>query len=687
VPTFPVQWDPRRDPRYRRPLTAPGVADVPDVAAARSAAALKHERRAGAVLDLHLDRCRLVFGQTNEFGTCTATGAACYQTFANCRDKENYSRGIRTDSYCSRGMPLPAGVPMRPYIEEVSVASSEIDPNKGLAVRSQTQVVVMDEPCPDTEDDPYIGTRSSPAQGTYWKRKVARQKVFAGRFAELRRGFVVEPWSWDTFQSELFILEGVRGPDAQGRFTIVLSDPIRLLDRVQIPVATDGKLAIELPALSFEGQATGGSANTVVLPGEASAIDGAYNGQEVYLEGGLGFGQRRVISGYVGATRTATVSINWSVNPDSTSFVEVAPLQLTLSSGKAAQYPDPALAGTLEYVRIGDEVIRYTAIAGDVLSWPDNTYREQFRTSRSDHGVDDGVQLCRAWSAASAMQVILDLIEEGGLDLQYVDVAQLQDQYDQWIGAAANITTCLTEPKRASDLLRDLLQDLNLLGWWDPVARQMKFKAALPEIGDVPLLTDDNLLEGYTSADPRDAERITRAGLYYDLRSATDNAAEQKNYIRGELRVDRTAESPDEGGDERPDIRFTRWMSAANSSFVGARVARRLGNFRDVPFVIHARLDPRDAVNLGDVRDIQSRVLVDEAGAPRMVRVRITKKKDMLTHLELEARTTNLGLRYGFIAPAGYPDYLLATEAQRVFAFIANAQGFMPDGTSAYLIP
>jgi len=75
--------------------------------------------------------------------------------------------------------------------------------------------------------------------------------------------------------------------------------------------------------LKFAGKAISGGANTIVLPAEASAVDGEYNGMLITITGGTGIGQRRKIVSYSGAGRTATCSTNWTIVPDSTSEFEI----------------------------------------------------------------------------------------------------------------------------------------------------------------------------------------------------------------------------------------------------------------------------------------------------------------------------------------------------------------------------
>jgi len=682
----PIRRGPR-GPGRPRSLVAPGASAAPTVANARATAAAKQERQVAAVVELDLDKCQNVFGDAASGGRCTATGTQCFNTFATCKDKPNYNRGIYTWRFCSSGMPLPPGeAAMRPYIKSVAMAPTEIDPAKGLAVRSHTVITMADEPCPDTEADPYIASRASPAAGTFWRRLSARTKNAAGRFARVRRGFVQSPWSWDTFQTELYLIESLTGPDKAGQFTVELADVVRQLDRVQIPLATDGKLLLQLDGASVSGFALAGTANTVQLPVAASQVDGTYVGSEVFILAGLGAGQRRVISGYVGSTRIATVSVAWTTAPDVTSSIEVAPLSLTLDAGKGAQYPDPSLTGTLEYVRIGDEVIRFAKRAGDVLSWTDGSFRAQFGTTRASQNAGGAVQLSRAYNGASVTAVITDIVRSG-VDAGYIDSAGLADQDATWFGTAAAITACVTSPTKASDLLQDLLVDLNMLAWWDPVGQLVRFKANMPELpSTIVELTDDSLIRGETIVDVVDSDRLTRLAIWYGLRAATLNLTEAKNFARGALRVDTDAESVNEYGDVRPNVRYSRWLSSANINFTLATAARRLGGLRDAPLELTFKLDPRDDVNVGDLRQITSRARVDQNGNPSTILARVVKRADRLTHLEIDARSTNLGQRFAFIAPAGFPDYDVASTAQRAFAFISNSNGTFNDGSGAYLI-
>jgi lysophospholipase L1-like esterase len=74
------------------------------------------------------------------------------------------------------------------------------------------------------------------------------------------------------------------------------------------------------------GQAQGGSPSTIVISASDTNVNNYYALQWVHINAGTGVGQyRKIISGgYVSATKTATISPNWTTSPDSTSVYVIA---------------------------------------------------------------------------------------------------------------------------------------------------------------------------------------------------------------------------------------------------------------------------------------------------------------------------------------------------------------------------
>ncbi len=331
-------------------------------------------------------------------------------------------------------------------------------------------------------------------------------------------------------------------------------------------------------------------------------------------------------------------------------------------------------------------------VEADLLVWPDGTYRAQFGTSAQAGKVGDGVQLCKVYTDASVSAVVQDLLNASGLDNAYIDLAQLTAEDATWLGDKSLITVCLSEPEDVSVYLAEICKATGAVMWWLPTEQKAKFKVIGPRspTETVGQALDDaaNLIDGTVAITTLDDLRITLAGIYYDLVSATANRRENKNYLKGELYEDADAESANEYNDQRMRVETTRWFGAANSSAIKSRVNRLLAYYRDAPKQIDFAVDPKDGDRaVGDLVPLTTAGITDFAGAPDVQKVLITKRTDNDDgRIQYSARTTVFNRRYAFVAPAGHPDYLVATEDERAYAFICNSSGKMSNGDDGYLI-
>jgi hypothetical protein len=85
-----------------------------------------------------------------------------------------------------------------------------------------------------------------------------------------------------------------------------------------------GACSETLTAAAIADTAQAGAAGTITLHAGASAVNDAYKGMVITTTGGTGPGQTRVIKGYVGSTKVASVYPNWAVNPDATTTFSIA---------------------------------------------------------------------------------------------------------------------------------------------------------------------------------------------------------------------------------------------------------------------------------------------------------------------------------------------------------------------------
>lgn len=117
------------------------------------------------------------------------------------------------------------------------------------------------------------------------------------------------------------------------------------------------------------GTAQAGAAGSITLAAGASATDALYAGALVTIVSGAGAGQVRLIAGYTGSTKVATVTPNWTSTPDNTSVYAVlawGPSDLRQWLGAAVS---AAISGRLD-VNVGAmqaDVVTAAAIAADAI--------------------------------------------------------------------------------------------------------------------------------------------------------------------------------------------------------------------------------------------------------------------------------------------------------------------------------
>ena len=355
--------------------------------------------------------------------------------------------------------------------------------------------------------------------------------------------------------------------------------------------------------------------------------------------------------------------------------------QLELGSGEGAAY---ASSG---FVRVGDEIIRYTSKAGDTLIWGAGSDRATWGTSAAEHSAGDLVQQCLHFDNAPVATVIQTLLNLAGIQNANIDLVQLQAQDDIWLSTGYRITTLISDPTEISTLLAEICQQTMSVLWWANVEQRVKFRVVLPDspaTAFTTALTDAaNLIEGSVAIERQDTERVTFVAVYFGLMKATEDPTKPASFRFGEAAVDLDAESANEYGDRRTRVLTSRWFGVANSLAMRTLARRLLARYRDPPRLISFALDPKDdSVREGDLRDIQHPMLVDETGAPKALRCLVTRRQRSAHRGDYRALETNFDRRYAFVAPAGTSNY----PSNNGYACVSNASGLMSDGTSGYLI-
>lgn len=86
--------------------------------------------------------------------------------------------------------------------------------------------------------------------------------------------------------------------------------------------------------------AQAGAAGSITLDASASSVTDFYDHCTVYITGGTGVGQHRIITAYNGTTKVATVDVNWSTTPDNTSTFAIMHGKVDLAASSAVVSAD-----------------------------------------------------------------------------------------------------------------------------------------------------------------------------------------------------------------------------------------------------------------------------------------------------------------------------------------------------------
>lgn len=161
--------------------------------------------------------------------------------------------------------------------------------------------------------------------------------------------------------------------DAIGSGELAASAIAEIADGVWDEIAsghlTAGSFGQIFPLRGSTAQA--GAAGTITLDASASATNSLYNGCIVAITSGTGVGQARLITAYVGATKVASVTPNWTTNPDSSSVFSILPFAYTaglVSVLSGAITNASFAAGAIDAAAIAADAIGASELAADAVT-------------------------------------------------------------------------------------------------------------------------------------------------------------------------------------------------------------------------------------------------------------------------------------------------------------------------------
>lgn len=276
----------------------------------------------------------------------------------------------------------------------------------------------------------------------------------------------------------------------------------------------------------------------------------------------------------------------------------------------------PTGIGDAEYpasgkVAIGGKEICSFTRSGDTLTLT----RAQSGTEAQAHDADDIVQLVLIYDAEAPADIVADLLINytPGIDPAWIDTVEWDVEVDQYIGRLYSAE--IAEPTPVIDLLNELIEQVGLVFWWDPVRLKLQLRSLRPVASTARLYNEDHILASTFKSTEQPDRRISEVWTYYGLRNPLEPLDEHNNYKAAIATID------DESSDDyaNPAIKkiFSRWIADNNRPAASRLNAMLLARYRDAPrkfsFSLYSTID--DMPVLGDGIRAKSWVLQDDTGA------------------------------------------------------------------------
>jgi hypothetical protein len=345
------------------------------------------------------------------------------------------------------------------------------------------------------------------------------------------------------------------------------------------------------------------------------------------------------------------------------------------------------------YVRIGDEVIYVATRTGNQCA---SCTRASFGTTAATHSQGDKVQFCRYWAPQSGYDILADMLTtDGEVDAGSVD----STAYAAWKAFDADMpyfSALITEPTKLRVLYFEVVDLLDCKSW---VTEEMKVTISknLPNFPGrtYATFTDAaNIKEGSCKVDLNAKSRVSRVSLYWE-KDVIGKADEPNSYARLDVFIDSQGEGANLYNEVAEKKVFCRWLrhdymdEDLVTRFIRCVGARMLRLYKNPMPLLTFRAGLKDSgTKTGDYVKITTSALQEKDGSDVTGAVfQIAKREQKENLIEFKALKYP-AKRICFIQDAtGAADYTSATEAQKEYGFICDADGeSMSNGDAGYYL-
>jgi hypothetical protein len=603
-------------------------------------------------------------------GSCRAAdagnGARCYYAPGGCQDPIHFNpgndyeatpelQGLREYKFCLKQAPMPIkGALIRPMLVSHDQAAQEIDGIRGAIDDSTTGgfVTKNEEVTYNLEDDENPGpwdldkaaigalTNTMAVGGSFFLRWLAIHPNYDNPrgYARLATGFVFPGAVEADFRQRM------KGPilnvsvDSDGKVSVKATDGLGLT-KFKIPAAISDSNLLQGPITSSQTTISVDDPSEISDPAPNAAAAETFDANGVRTGGPdwtvtLVFDSEKmnVISKTDGGNPITVTRGRWgtaaAAHANRIAFQEVAEF------GTEQTVPgNPVLgmnyldAKVVLYRRAGipAAVINKAVISAEQATWCYSSIDNVF-------GVTSGTLCRRTVTDPTEIDQLLQEIDRDLVSYQFVDESGL-------------VTTKVFAPPTPATVVVELTDVTNF------IERTVSFE------------------------DIREA-RLSRIVVGWDLIPGNDGS-KLSDYLQREVAIEQEQETPGFFGAIRDRVMLSQWIPASDKVQARAIASRMLARFRQGARLVVGHLEAKDDdnVTIGSFVYGTTRVLQKPDGTPDRRLLHVVKKERDAdgSRMSITFLDTAILHRTIFIAPNGQPDYNSATEAQRRYWYIGDA--------------
>ena len=529
----------------------------------------------------------------------------CFNTYATCQDRPNYSATTKTLTFTKQNSALPkqAGstVGFFPSITNSSTQSAELNVGarrfdlNTLGKSSSASITMTDAPYSDNLTDPYVSERTyNPLErGTFWGKFLAQNPYYSGDEYRIYTGEAGQNIS--DMDYKRYLVDKITLPNSAGTVSISCVDQLRTLD-------FDKAIFLDAGTFTIQGSISQSDVDILTNYPVGTTADLPDTLQPYFkLDDELiKFGNLGQQNGYYKFESCIRGQFGTTAESHENSTI-----QLCHYFEKSNVLP--------------------TAQAGLYY---------HLKTLYNDAGWSDSLLDLTGWETEISTRLSL-----------YDDVKRL-----------------VHEPTPTADLIGELQRDCGFFTWFDEYDKKLKIKAVRPEIESYSIDEYNHILAGTANFNVESQDRITQLVFSYDMPNKVLSVDNRDSYSQTHITLTDKA-NPNQYGQSITHVIKSPWLqSLAQVKRTSNRIIQR---YDDSTTFCNFMLDRSFSVRMGQVFKMAHSGTQNADGSPRSILWQVIGIDRVQDKIKVKAQQFYLDAGYGVWGDSSIPNYSNSTDEQK----------------------